>query len=62
MKTILLLFLILTLFACKDKKLAEAQQIVSEWVGTEIRIPDDFQCVVMGKDTTSAACHSNNYY
>jgi hypothetical protein len=55
MKKILLLFLILTVFACKDKKLAKTQQIVNEWVGKEIRIPDDVQCVVMGKDTTSAA-------
>jgi hypothetical protein len=38
MKKIFLL--ILTVFACKDKRLTEVQQIVGEWVGKEIRIPD----------------------
>jgi hypothetical protein len=55
MQKILFLFLILTVFACKDKKLTEAQQIVSEWIGKEIRIPDNVLCNVMGKDTVSDA-------
>jgi hypothetical protein len=56
MKKILLLFLFLTIFACKDKRLTEVQQIVGEWVGKEIRIPDSVLCTVMGRDTVSDAC------
>jgi hypothetical protein len=52
----LLLFLILIVFACKDKKLTEATQIVGEWVGKEIRIPDNVQCAVLGRDTALSAC------
>jgi hypothetical protein len=46
------------MFACKDKKLTEAQQIVSEWVGKEIRIPDDVRCTVMSKDTSTNTCYA----
>ncbi|MDR0604192.1 MAG: DUF1573 domain-containing protein, partial [Bacteroidales bacterium] len=56
MKKTLFLFLILTVFACKDKKLTEARQIVSEWVGKEIHMPDNVLCTIMGKDTVSDAC------
>jgi hypothetical protein len=58
MKKILLLFLILTIFACKDKKLTEAQQIVGEWAGKEIRFPDNILCAAMGKDTVWDACRA----
>jgi hypothetical protein len=58
MKKILFLFLILTIFACKDKRLAEIQQIVGEWVGKEIRIPDNVLCTIMGKDTVSDVCRA----
>jgi hypothetical protein len=58
MKKILLLLLIFTVFACRDKRLTDAQRIVSEWVEKEIRIPDNILCTVMGKDTVSDACRS----
>jgi hypothetical protein len=58
MKRILLLFLILTVFACKDKKFTEVQQIVGEWAGKEIRFPDNVLCTVTGKDTVSDACRA----
>lgn len=45
-------------FACKDKKLIEVQQIVNEWVGKEIHFPDNVRCTVKGKDTVSDACHA----
>lgn len=48
----------MTAFACKDKKLTEAQQIVGEWVEKEIRFPDNVLCTVMGKDTVWDACHA----
>jgi hypothetical protein len=57
-KNKIVILLILFIFACKDKKLTEAQQIVSEWVGKEIRIPDNVLCTVMGKDTVSDTCHA----
>jgi hypothetical protein len=57
-KKILLLLLILTVFSCKNKKQTEALQIVREWTGKEILIPDDVQCAVMGKDTTSSVCRT----
>jgi hypothetical protein len=58
MKRILLLFLILSVIACKDKNRMDAQQIVGEWVGKEIRIPDNVLCAVMGKDTVLDACQA----
>jgi hypothetical protein len=57
-RKILFLILILTVFACKDKKLTEAQQIVGEWVGKEIRFPDNVLCAATGKDTVSDACRA----
>jgi hypothetical protein len=57
-KKILPLFLILIIFACKDQKKIEALQIVREWAGKEILIPDNIQCVIMGKDTTPDACRT----
>jgi hypothetical protein len=41
-----------TTFSCKNKKqLSEAQKIVTEWVGKEIKFPDGVKCSFMGKDT-----------
>jgi hypothetical protein len=51
-------FLILTVFSCKDKKQTEALRIVSEWTGKEILIPDDVQCIVRSRDTTSNVCRT----
>jgi hypothetical protein len=58
MKKILFLFFILPIFACKDTRLTEARQIVSEWVGKEILIPDNVRCVVLGKDTSINTCYT----
>jgi hypothetical protein len=60
MKKILLLLLFLSIIACKDKKLMEAQGIVGEWMGKEIRFPDNVLCAVMGKDTVLDACQALN--
>jgi hypothetical protein len=56
MRTIYYVFLIilfLIIFSCKDRQqISEAQKIVAEWVGKEIKFPDGVKCVYMGKDTT----------
>ncbi|MDR1338698.1 MAG: hypothetical protein LBK58_01360 [Prevotellaceae bacterium] len=58
MKKILLLLLVFTVFACRDKRLTDAQRIVNEWMGKEIRIPDNILCTVTGKDTASDVCRA----
>jgi hypothetical protein len=55
--TLLSLLLLLGLFSCKtDGRKEEAQKIVAEWTGKEIRFPDDYQCSFAGKDTISSLC------
>jgi hypothetical protein len=40
-------------FSCKNKQqILEAQKIVAEWAGKEIKFPDGVKCSYMGKDTT----------
>jgi hypothetical protein len=50
--------LLLTVFvSCKeDKKRSEAEKIIAEWVGKEIKFPEDIQCNILGKDTTASLC------
>lgn len=39
--------------ACKqDPKRMEAKQVVKEWMGKEVRFPDNVPCSALGKDTT----------
>jgi hypothetical protein len=45
------------LFSCKEnKKRTEAEKIVSEWTGKEIKFPSGAQCCILGNDTASALC------
>ena len=53
MRTCLLLIVLLGLFSCKkDEKRTEAEKIVKEWIGKEIKFPADYECNLLGKDTT----------
>jgi hypothetical protein len=39
-------------YSCKNKqRISEAQKIVAEWVGKEIKFPKGVKCLYMGKDT-----------
>jgi hypothetical protein len=52
MRTIYCVFLIILFsitFSCKN---SEAQKIVAEWIGKEIKFPNGIKCFYMGKDTT----------
>ena len=51
-----LLMMLVSLFACKNERRVEAEKIVSEWVGKEIRFPGDVPCYVSGKDTLPELC------
>jgi hypothetical protein len=54
---ILAALLSIGLFSCKKNgKRIETEKIITEWIGKEIRFPDNFQCNVLGKDTASALC------
>jgi len=57
----IVLFLIgLSVFACKEnRKRAEAENIIKEWMGKEIRFPGNVPCYVTGKDTLSELCSAN---
>jgi hypothetical protein len=47
----------MALVSCKEnKKRTEAEKIVAEWTGKEIRFPNDYQCSFAGKDTISNPC------
>jgi hypothetical protein len=54
---IMLLVMAFSVVACKkDNRRAEAEKAVNEWIGREIKFPEDVQCCVLGKDTTRALC------
>jgi hypothetical protein len=40
----------------KIKNWIEAEKVVNEWVGKEIKFPADAQCCILGKDTVSTLC------
>jgi hypothetical protein len=43
--------------SCKqNRNKSEAEQIITEWVGKEIRFPDKYTCNFSGKDTASVTC------
>ena len=53
--------LALFLYSCKDnRKRDEAAIIVNEWMGKEIRFPENVSCYVSGKDTLPELC--NEYF
>ena len=41
----------------KNKKKEEAIKIVNEWIGKEIRFPDNVPCYIAGKDTLPELCN-----
>jgi hypothetical protein len=52
---LLLLTIVLLSYSCKSKKKEqEAEKIVTEWIGKEIRFPKDIGFSIMGKDTSCA--------
>ena len=54
---LVILIVLLGLFSCKkDARRIEAELIVKEWVGKEIRFPDNVPCYVSGRDTLPKLC------
>ena len=57
---LLLLILPFVIYSCKgNKNREEVAKIVSEWIGKEIRFPDNVPCYVSGKDTLQELCNAN---
>jgi hypothetical protein len=55
--TILLVVFIIFFTGCKkQRQKAEAKSIVKEWIGKEIKFPDNFQCNLSGEDTSYMLC------
>ena len=55
-----LLFLPFFIYSCKDnKKREDAAKIVNEWIGKEIRFPENVPCYASGKETLSELCSAN---
>ena len=56
----MLLFFLLVLFfvcSCKDKRRKDGiRKTVAEWIGREIRFPEDTPCYLSGKDTLPELC------
>ena len=55
--TIFLVACIFSFNGCK-KQQKKVESIVKEWVGKEIKFPDNFQCNLSGKDTSYMMCAS----
>ena len=62
-KIAFLLLLVVALFSCtkKNERKAEADKIVTKWVGKTIQIPSDLQLSIYGKDTLLPGFHSTPY-
>ena len=55
-----ILLAIFFVYSCKDnKQKEEATKIVNEWIGKEIRFPDNVPCYISGKDTLPNLCSEN---
>ena len=55
-----LLFIAFFIYSCKDhKKREEVAKIVNEWIGKEIRFPENAPCYVSGKDTLQELCNEH---
>jgi hypothetical protein len=53
----LFILITLSLFSCKqNERRTEAEKIVTKWIGKEIQFPEDVQCCILGKDTTTNLC------
>jgi hypothetical protein len=56
-KVILLIIIVFLCFCCKEnKKLAEVNRVVKEWMGKTIQFPENAQCNILGKDTVPDLC------
>jgi len=54
---------LLGLFSCKkDERRSEAEKIVSEWIGKEIKFPSGYECSLLGKDTSLCVDLLNREY
>jgi len=54
---LIFLCVLFSVFSCKDNKRKEdATKIVSEWIGKEIRFPENVPCFVSGQDTLQVLC------
>jgi hypothetical protein len=61
-KTFIFLFLALILYSCNENKLKKnAEKIVREWTGKEIRFPSGIDCFSITKDTSCVDLYSDNY-
>ena len=55
---VFILIAIFSLSSCKDNKRKEdVRKVVSEWIGKEIKFPDNIPCYVLGKDTLPKYCN-----
>jgi hypothetical protein len=45
-----------TVFSCGNKNRKETEKVVTEWIGKEIKFPENLQCNILGKDTVSYLC------
>ncbi|NCB70120.1 MAG: DUF1573 domain-containing protein [Bacteroidia bacterium] len=62
-KNIFIFLMLISLFACnkKDDRQAEAEQIVTEWVGKTIQFPNNMTFSVYEKDTLLSGFYSSPY-
>jgi hypothetical protein len=62
-KNIFIFLMLISLFACnkKDDRQAEAEQIVTEWVGKTIQFPDNVSFSVYERDTLLSGFYSSPY-
>ena len=58
MKNTLLALSIVAIFVCScgSKQREDASKIVNEWIGKEIKFPENVSCFVSGKDTIQELC------
>jgi len=56
---LLILIALFPLYACKDKTRRDIALVVNEWIGKEIKFPENMPCFVSGKETLSEFCDEN---
>jgi len=58
-KNLLFILSIVTIFVCScknNKPREDAAKIVNEWIGKEIKFPENVPCFILGRDTLSELC------
>ena len=58
---ILSAFIVINISSCEDIHTKTAKKIVKEWIGKEIKFPQELYCTSMGLDTTCVDLYSDNY-